>query len=69
MEKVVVAAGLVDCATVVEYADDIELVAPLVNVGLVPFEVEISVYWVLDVVGVVDDDGVVEDTVNLVVGL
>lgn len=78
VENVVDGTGLVDCDMVVEYADVTGPAEPAEMAGLVappPPELEISVYWFLDVVDVdVDvDDGVVdaddEDTANWAVGL
>lgn len=67
VEKVVDGIGFVDCDIVVEYEDDIEPVAGelllLANVGFVPLETDISVYWVRDVDVDVVVDGV-DDTAN-----
>jgi len=73
VEKVVDGIGFVDCDIVVEYEDDIEpvggelllilLLLMLANVGFVPLETDISVYWVRDVDVDVVVDGV-DDTVN-----
>lgn len=67
VEKVVDGIGFVDCDIVVEYEDDIESVVGelllLANVGFVPLETDISVYWVRDVDVDVVVDGV-DDTAN-----
>lgn len=76
VEKVVDGIGFVDCDIVVEYEDDMEpvggelllillllLLLLLPNVGFVPLETDISVYWVRDVDVDVVVDGV-DDTAN-----
>jgi len=69
VEKVVDGIGFVECDIVVVYEDDIEpvggelLTLLLVNVGFVPLEIDISVYWVRDVDVDVVVDGV-DATVN-----
>jgi len=69
VEKVVDGIGFVECDIVVVYEDDIEpdggelLLLLLANVGFVPLETDISVYWVRDVDVDVVVDGV-DDTAN-----
>jgi len=67
VEKEVDGIGFVECDIVVVYEDDIEPVGGelllLANVGFVPLETDISVYWVRDVDVDVVVDGV-DDTTN-----